>query len=100
MIGAVLIGAGLVEHSQAARLGQGDPVAPTRLAQADIDAQAELEASDASLEVTESDAVVSDWTHKAEPDVVDVTNVAPEIEAAPADEHEDTVSDDTTEETN
>jgi large subunit ribosomal protein L22 len=69
-------------------------------AQADIDAQAELEASDASLEVTESDAVVSDWTHKAEPDVVDVTNVAPEIEAAPADEHEDTVSDDTTEETN
>src|SRR3954470_16201322 len=36
LIGAVLIGAGLVERCQAARLGQGDPVAPTRMAQAEL----------------------------------------------------------------
>ena len=36
LIGAVLIGAGLVERSQAKRLGQGDPVAPTRMAQAEL----------------------------------------------------------------
>lgn len=36
LIGAVLIGAGLVERSQAARLGQGDPVAATRMAQAEL----------------------------------------------------------------
>jgi len=36
LIGAVLIGAGLVEHSQAARLGQGGPVAPARMAQAEL----------------------------------------------------------------
>jgi hypothetical protein len=36
LIGPVLIGAGLVEHSQAARLVQGDPVAPTRMAQAEL----------------------------------------------------------------
>jgi len=36
LIGAVLTGAGLVERSQAARLGQGDPVAPTRMAQAEL----------------------------------------------------------------
>jgi large subunit ribosomal protein L22 len=67
---------------------------------AELDAQAELEANEASLEATENDAVVSDGTNEAQPDVVDVTDVADEIEAAPADEHEDTVSGDTTEETN
>lgn len=36
LIGAVLLGAGLVERSQAARLGQGDPAAATRMAQAEI----------------------------------------------------------------
>ena len=36
LIGAVLIGAGLVERSQAARLAQGDPVAATRMAQAEL----------------------------------------------------------------
>ena len=36
MIGAVLIGAGLIESSQAAHLGQGDPMAPTRMAQAEL----------------------------------------------------------------
>jgi hypothetical protein len=36
LIGAALIGAGLVEHSQAARLGQGDPAAPARMAQAEL----------------------------------------------------------------
>ena len=36
LIGVVLIGAGLVEWSQAARLGQGDPVAPARMAQAEL----------------------------------------------------------------
>ncbi len=36
LIGAVLIGAGVVERSQAARLGQGDPVAPARLAQLEL----------------------------------------------------------------
>ena len=36
LIGAALSGAGLVERSQAARLGQGDPVAPTRMAQAEL----------------------------------------------------------------
>lgn len=36
LIGTVLIGVGLVERSHAARLGQGDPVAPTRIAQAEL----------------------------------------------------------------
>src|SRR5437763_10497204 len=36
LIGTVLIGAGLVERSQAAHLGQGDPVAPARMAQAEL----------------------------------------------------------------
>jgi hypothetical protein len=36
LIGAVLIGAGLVEYSQASRLGFGDPVAPARMAQAEL----------------------------------------------------------------
>src|SRR5947209_5604480 len=36
LIGAVLIGAGIVERSQAARLAQGDPEAPVRLAQAEL----------------------------------------------------------------
>lgn len=36
LIGSVLIGAGLIERSQAARLGQGDPLAPTRMAQAEL----------------------------------------------------------------
>jgi hypothetical protein len=36
LIGAVLIGAGLVERSQAARLGQGDTLAATRMAQAEL----------------------------------------------------------------
>ena len=36
LIGAVLIGAGLVERSQADRLGQGDLLAPTRMAQAEL----------------------------------------------------------------
>ena len=36
LIGAVLIGAGVVERSQATRLGQGDPVAPARMAQAEV----------------------------------------------------------------
>jgi hypothetical protein len=36
LIGAVLIGAGLFERSQAARLEQGDPVAATRMAQAEL----------------------------------------------------------------
>src|SRR5438552_5852776 len=35
LIGAVLIGAGVVERSQASRLGQGDPVAATRMAEAE-----------------------------------------------------------------
>jgi hypothetical protein len=36
LIGMVLIGAGVVEHSQAKRLGEGDPTAPTRMAQAEF----------------------------------------------------------------
>jgi hypothetical protein len=36
LIGAVLIGAGLVERSQSARLALGDAVAPKRMAQAEI----------------------------------------------------------------
>jgi hypothetical protein len=36
LIGAVLIGAGIVERSQAANLAQGDPVAPMRMAQAEL----------------------------------------------------------------
>jgi hypothetical protein len=36
LIGAVLFAAGLVERSQAARLEQGDPGAPTRMAQAEL----------------------------------------------------------------
>jgi hypothetical protein len=36
LVGGFLIGAGLVERSQAARLGQGDPAAPARMAQAEL----------------------------------------------------------------
>src|SRR5579864_5275501 len=36
LIGAVLIGAGFVEHSGGKLLGQGDPVAPKRMAQAEL----------------------------------------------------------------
>src|SRR5689334_21887059 len=36
LIGTVLIGSGLVERSQAARLGHGDPLAPARMAQAEL----------------------------------------------------------------
>jgi hypothetical protein len=36
LIGGGLIGAGLVERSQAAHLGQGDPMAPMRMAQAEL----------------------------------------------------------------
>jgi len=36
LIGAVLVAVGLVERSQAARLGQGDPDAPMRMAQAEL----------------------------------------------------------------
>ena len=36
LIGAVLIGSGVIERSQAARLGQADPAAPARMAQAEL----------------------------------------------------------------
>jgi large subunit ribosomal protein L22 len=76
-------------------------------AQAELDANAELEAASA-FETTEYDVVTSDAatdvvsedTTEVEPDVVELSDVATEDEAAPAEQNEDTVSDDTTEETN
>jgi large subunit ribosomal protein L22 len=69
-------------------------------AQAELDAQAELEANAAALEASESD-VATDVTAEVDSDVSDVADVAAESESAtPVDENEDTVSSDTTEETN
>jgi large subunit ribosomal protein L22 len=80
-------------------------------AQAELDASAELEAN-AELETTESDVVTTDVatdvtadvatevSTEVEPEVVELSDVATEDDAAPADENDDTVSDDTTEETN
>jgi large subunit ribosomal protein L22 len=63
------------------------------------EAQAELDANAAALEAAESD-VATDVAAEVEPEVVDVSDAAASDEATAASEDEDTVSNDTTEETN
>ena len=72
-------------------------------AQAELDAAAEIEANNASLEATETDVVENDAS-EAEPDETAVASISDYDDETPApavgDENEETVSEDTTEETN
>ena len=68
-------------------------------AQAELDANAELEANAAALEASESD-VVTDVTAEVEPEATEVTEATLSDWTTLASQDQDTVSDDTTEETN
>ena len=72
-------------------------------AQAELDAAAEIEANNASLEATETDVVANDASD-AEPDETAVVSISDYDDETPApevgDENNETVSEDTTEETN
>ena len=72
-------------------------------AQAELDAAAEIEANNASLEATETDVVENDAS-EAEPDETAVASISDYDDETPApevgDENNETVSEDTTEETN
>ena len=72
-------------------------------AQAELDAAAEIEANNASLEATETDMVENDAS-EVKPDETAVASISDYDDETPApevgDENEETVSEDTTEETN
>jgi large subunit ribosomal protein L22 len=72
-------------------------------AQAELDAAAEIEANNASLEATETDVVENDAS-EVKPDETAVASISDYDDETPApevgDENEETVSEDTTEETN
>jgi large subunit ribosomal protein L22 len=73
-------------------------------AQAELDAAAEIEAQNTSIEATETNVVATDVTDEVSNEVNDVATISDYDDETPApdvaDEDEETVSEDTTEETN
>jgi large subunit ribosomal protein L22 len=73
-------------------------------AQAELDAAAEIEAQNTSIEATETNVVATDVTDEVSTEANDVATISDYDDETPApdvaDENEETVSEDTTEETN